>query len=921
MIRLYIFVLIAITAFTGAATKEQNKTKGNGVDYDELHNELANSLVRKTMFKAVQQVSRAISRTNHRWRTENIWSDPHQLLQFFKQPPNKDAETMSRAGEIFDVTINMVRDQLPHHRRFKRRVNTTDILSQEVIRDLMEFSGCRVNPGPFTCPRTCLDNMYRTYDGQCNNLNNPHWGTTNSPLVRWLPAQYENTFNSPRGWEEGRLYNGFPLPLVRRVSNDVVAVLNEDVTNDPDYSHLMVVWGQYIDHDMSFTPQSLSTSTFQGLTNCRETCENEPPCFPMVVPDDDPRVTTRRCIPFFRSSAVCGSGDTSSLTGRIIPREQLSTINSFVDGSALYGNSESSNLELRNLTTEDGLMKANSRFYDNGREFLPFNPANPCVQDRFDTSGEQIPCFKAGDPRASEHQTLASIHTLWLREHNRIAKRLKVINPHWSGETLYHEARKIVSALHQIVNWNEYLPKILGPTGMQRMGNFSGYDPSVNPTTSNVFATAAFRFGHVTIHPEFRRLNETFDDHPQFPTILLHEAFFSSWRVIRQGGLDPIMRGLIGRPAKLARPDELMNEELREKLFALQNQVALDLASLNIQRGRDHGLPGYNDWRVWCGMPFADNFTALAGEISNSEVRNRLERLYGHPSNVDVWVAGLVEDLIEGSRVGPLFECMLVRQFRNLRDGDRFFYRNQGQFNNEQLETLEGYSMARIICENTGLDRVQRDVFRLASFPRDFVQCQDIPTINLELWRESAEIGSCGVPPTIEGGAWRRCGSDPMSVTYYCRRGTTIMGRAELRCEDGSFNGEAPTCIDNNECETNNGGCEGSCQNTFGGFNCECPDENMEIDPDDDKKCRVVSTTTRPSAVVVENDDNLNVAAVVVGVLLAITVIGTTIVITMVVMKYIKLRKMNANSISKISFDDSNSSKSEFENPSFKSDQ
>jgi len=70
MIRLYIFVLIAITAFTGAATKEQNKTKGNGVDYDELHNELANSLVRKTMFKAVQQVSRAISRTNHRWRTE-----------------------------------------------------------------------------------------------------------------------------------------------------------------------------------------------------------------------------------------------------------------------------------------------------------------------------------------------------------------------------------------------------------------------------------------------------------------------------------------------------------------------------------------------------------------------------------------------------------------------------------------------------------------------------------------------------------------------------------------------------------------------------------------------------------------------------------------------------------------------------------
>lgn len=53
--------------------------------------------------------------------------------------------------------------------------------------------------------------------------------------------------------------------------------------DDDLYSHMIVVWGQYIDHDFDFTPQSLSTSTFQGLTNCKETCASSPPCFPIPV--------------------------------------------------------------------------------------------------------------------------------------------------------------------------------------------------------------------------------------------------------------------------------------------------------------------------------------------------------------------------------------------------------------------------------------------------------------------------------------------------------------------------------------------------------------------------------------------------------------------------------------------------------------
>jgi len=89
----------------------------------------------------------------------------------------------------------------------------------------------------------------------------------------------------------------------------------------------------------------------------------------------------------------------------------------------------------------------------------------------------------------------------------------------------------------------EYLPKILGPQGMEMMGGYNGYNSSINPSVSNVFTTAAFRFGHATIMSQFRRLDENFNNHPTYPTILLHQAFFSPWRMIKEGGVDPIIRG------------------------------------------------------------------------------------------------------------------------------------------------------------------------------------------------------------------------------------------------------------------------------------------------------------------------------------------------------------------------------------------
>lgn len=138
-----------------------------------------------------------------------------------------------------------------------------------------------------------------------------------------------------------------------------------------------------------------------------------------------------------------------------------------------------------------------------------------------------------------------------------------------------------------------------------------------------------------------------------------------------EGGLDPLFRGLVHTPAKLKTPSQNLNAELTEQLFTIAHAVALDLAAINIQRGRDHGLPEYNAYRAKCGLRVAETFDDLRGEISSQAVRDKLKEMYGHPGNVDLWVGGILEDQVDGAKVGPTFRCLLVEQFKRLRDGDR----------------------------------------------------------------------------------------------------------------------------------------------------------------------------------------------------------------------------------------------------------
>ncbi|XP_051540925.1 myeloperoxidase-like isoform X2 [Myxocyprinus asiaticus] len=665
---------------------------------------------------------------------------PSDKLRLMKQPARKTREAV-RAADYMEQTLRLISEKA--HHAHKRSINAISLLTPDELNTIKRLTGCAAQTQPPSCRTTPLINKYRTASNVCNNRRNPLLGASNTPFTRWLPAKYEDSISQPKGWDPNTLHNGALLPLVRLVSNRILSTADADVENDNDFTFMLTIFGQWVDHDLTLTPTSPSIRSFSNGLNCDESCERSEPCFPIPIPKEDPRLSPDTCLPFFRSSPACGSGNTAFIFGGVPKvREQINALTAFLDAGQVYGAEDGLAKELRDLTNDGGLLRFNDQFLDNGREHLPFtNVQSKMCATRGkilnDTSLTEVPCFIAGDGRVDENIALTSLHALFMREHNRLARALHIFNPSWSSETLYQEARKIVGAYQQILVIKEYLPHIVGPDAYNKhLGLYPGYDENVDPSIANVFATAAFRFAHLAIQPIIFRLDENYQNHPQFPSVPLYEAFFSPWRVIFEGGVDPLLRGLIGQPAKLNTQDHMLVDALRERLFAFTSHIALDLAALNMQRSRDHGIPGYNAWRQFCGLSTPQNEQELAVVMNNTELARRLIELYRTPANIDVWLGGVAEPFVPGGRVGPLFACLISMQFKHIRQGDRLWWENKGVFTTKQKASLAPVSLARIICDNTGIRNVPYDPFRFSS-SASFVSCDNIPAFDLTPWIET----------------------------------------------------------------------------------------------------------------------------------------------------------------------------------------
>ncbi|KAK6305404.1 hypothetical protein J4Q44_G00241840 [Coregonus suidteri] len=671
---------------------------------------------------------------------------PSDVLRLLKQPA-RDTRSAVRSADYLENTLRLIHEKVHStHRLHKRSLNATDLLTPEELDTIVRVTGCAARVSKPSCRNTPNMNKYRTATSVCNNLKYPRLGASNTPFTRWLPAQYDDGVSRPNGWDRNTRFNNFVLPLVREVSNRILATNDSGVVSDREFTHFVTFFGQWNDHDMTFTPFSPSIRSFSNGLNCNEKCERSEPCFPIQIPPRDPRLPTGpdSCIPVFRSAPACGTGESAfNFGGVATKREQINSLTAFLDLGQVYGSEDGLARDLRELTNDGGLLRVNKNFTDNGRELLPFTnlKGNMCATRRRvtnDTNAKEVPCFIAGDARVDENIALTSIHTLFMREHNRLARALCRLNPQWDAETLYQEARKIMGAYTQLFVFRDYLPHIVGPDIMARqLGRYPGYNENVDPSIANVFATAAYRFAHLAIQPMLSRLDSNYRENTMFPSVPLFKAFFTPWRLVFEGGIDPLIRGLVGRPAKLNTQDHMLVDAVRERLFQFVEHLALDLGSLNMQRGRDHGLPGYNAWRKSCGLSTPSNEAELGVVLNNRDLARRLLQLYGTPANIDVWMGGVAEPFVVRGRVGPLFACLIATQFQRIRQGDRLWYENTGVFTSAQRDSLSRASLARIICDNTGISTVPLDAFSIPNNGNNrLTNCNRIPQLNLQAWRE-----------------------------------------------------------------------------------------------------------------------------------------------------------------------------------------
>ena len=163
-----------------------------------------------------------------------------------------------------------------------------------------------------------------------------------------------------------------------------------------------------------------------------------------------------------------------------------------------------------------------------------------------------------------------------------------------------------------------------------------------------------------------------------------------------------------------------------------------DLNALNIQRGREHGLPGYNAFREACGLDTFDTFADFA-EALPAEVVTAIENLYKDPDDVDLWVGGISEKKVDPAEdvLGPTFQCILGKQFGALRVGDRFWYETDDPvtgFTDGQLAEIRKVSLAGVICINSdSIRQIRKEALHVTS---DFVACADIPQMDLRKWTD-----------------------------------------------------------------------------------------------------------------------------------------------------------------------------------------
>ncbi|CAG4946260.1 unnamed protein product [Colias eurytheme] len=588
------------------------------------------------------------------------------------------------------------------------------------LTDHLDGTLCPIQP---SCPT--IPSKYRSIDGSCNNPQQASWGASHTGYERLLPPDYRDGT-----WSFRLSVTGNHLPSAREVSS----VLIPDA-HQPSRSHnlMFMQFGHLLAYDVT-SGVVFSTANGSGISCCSQDGTALPielqhwACAAIPVADTDPfyKQFHTKCLNFVRTQLAPWSDCSVGYA------KQMNGVTHYPDLSPIYGSSLE---KLNSLRAPGGLLKT---FHDFGRELPPLTQKPECL-----VKSQGAVCFDSGDNHGNQIISLTVLNTLFIREHNRVARELSLINPKWDDDKVFFEARRIVQAEFQNIIYKEWLPLLLGPKVMKLFkitspkGYSTGYDSLVNPSLTVEFAAAAMRFGHSTVDGKMMVLSPKSGETSE--VLSIPEVMFQPSRMRLKPFLDRMLMGMSWQP--MQNVDPFMTESLTQYMFHGGNPSGLDLAALNIQRGRDYGLRNYNDYRKLVGLMPLD-FTDFSPNTAK-----RLTSVYKSPQDIDLWVGGLLEKPLEGAIVGPTFAQILADQFARIKNGDRYFYDygpdvNPGAFTISQLAEIKKVTMSRIICDNSDhieLNYQSPNAFLRSDMPgNEPVPCDSplIPELDLRIMKE-----------------------------------------------------------------------------------------------------------------------------------------------------------------------------------------
>ena len=551
---------------------------------------------------------------------------------------------------------------------------------------------------------------YRNADGSCNNRLMPHWGMAGGSFYREIPSQpyYDDFVNAPRTISVDRVSK---LPSARKVS----AQVSPDERTTSDFTVLLMQFGQWVSHDFteiqvplplqnqvpasqgekdsgiafdcctSSYPQfssSPSSSASALASSLLSPFKHHPECYPIKVDEDDPFYSKFgvTCLNFLRALPILP--DSCSFP---IAREQINGQTGYLDLSHVYGNSDDKMASLRSF--DSGLLSERSLH----KHYKVYPPRDKNYSECSIPAHSKYACFKTGDDRGNMHLWLTTFQIIFFRYHNLIARQLKEINYDWSDERLFQETRRLLIAVYQHITYNEHLPLILGPDVMEALhlsprtsGYSHGYNVLVEGSASITASVSSYRLHNlipsrvslIKSNSNHSRASASSTRSNKGPASLeLSSTYFDPRTLDKEASaFDQVLNGMTNMP--MSKFDRFLTTEVNGKLFRPPGvQYGFDLGAVDIQRGRDVGLSGYNSWVNYCGFEKFHNIQDMSREFSRDFV-NVMKSLYKNVDDVDFWAAGIAEKAVPGGVIGKTFACISGLHFARLKFGDRFWYEN-----------------------------------------------------------------------------------------------------------------------------------------------------------------------------------------------------------------------------------------------------